>query len=324
MYLLPGVIAATKIIDEHLFYGLVVGHQNVADGVSADEVADFFGKILGVVSGPLQRLRHEDNLQAGLAVDILGVLNVAQEDEIAQAIHFGVSPQDVDRFTDLALGKCRAAIGQHFFQDGRHLRQVAGVLCVDSAASRLCAVGETEQQVADTFQSDHELHAGEKFARVAGLHLGDGAGDAGIDFHVERIKFALALAQRIQQRGRSGGDPFGSGPCGFFGEVTRLDSAPNKIVMGRFRSGSLRRCAAHNDFRLARTLAADRLGKVRGKIRPIVGWGGHRHKGTRFLWETWLKTRECLDIFQLRLRPRPNFSPRFKTEHHNGEVSRAR
>jgi hypothetical protein len=40
---LPVVVAAAEIVDEHLFYGLVVGHQNVADGVAADEVADFFG-----------------------------------------------------------------------------------------------------------------------------------------------------------------------------------------------------------------------------------------------------------------------------------------
>ncbi len=37
------LVAAAKIVDEHLLHGFVVRDQDVADGVSADEVADFFG-----------------------------------------------------------------------------------------------------------------------------------------------------------------------------------------------------------------------------------------------------------------------------------------
>ena len=43
--------AAAEVVDKHLLDGLVVSHENVADGVAADEVADFFGEILGVVAG---------------------------------------------------------------------------------------------------------------------------------------------------------------------------------------------------------------------------------------------------------------------------------
>jgi hypothetical protein len=35
--------AAEFFHEELLFYGLVVGHKDVTDGASADEVADFFG-----------------------------------------------------------------------------------------------------------------------------------------------------------------------------------------------------------------------------------------------------------------------------------------
>jgi len=48
--------AAAEVVDEHLFYGFVVGHQDVADGVAADEVTDFFGEVLGVVAGAFERL----------------------------------------------------------------------------------------------------------------------------------------------------------------------------------------------------------------------------------------------------------------------------
>ena len=37
------LVSAAEVVDEHLFYRLVVGHEDVADGASADEVADFFG-----------------------------------------------------------------------------------------------------------------------------------------------------------------------------------------------------------------------------------------------------------------------------------------
>ena len=73
------MVAAAEVVDEHLFDGLVVGHEDVADGVSADDVADFFGEILGVVAGAFERLGHEDDLQAGLAVHVFGILNVAEE-----------------------------------------------------------------------------------------------------------------------------------------------------------------------------------------------------------------------------------------------------
>src|ERR1017187_2471638 len=66
-------------VDKHLFFWLVVGHEQVADAASADKVANFFGQVLGMVAGAFERLRHEDNLQAGVVRDILRVLDVSQK-----------------------------------------------------------------------------------------------------------------------------------------------------------------------------------------------------------------------------------------------------
>ena len=74
----------------------------MADGSSADEVANFFGKILGVIAGALERLRHEDNLQAGLSVHGFRILDVTQKDEVAQAIHFGIGAEHVHGLTYIA------------------------------------------------------------------------------------------------------------------------------------------------------------------------------------------------------------------------------
>ncbi len=65
-------------------------------------MADFFGEILGMIAGALERLGHEDDLKAGLAGDVFGILDMAEKDEIAQAIDFGVRAKNVDGFADVA------------------------------------------------------------------------------------------------------------------------------------------------------------------------------------------------------------------------------
>jgi hypothetical protein len=62
------VVALAQPVQKHLFNGFVVGHQHVADRVSAHKMADLLGQVLGVVAGTLQRLSHENDLQAGLAL----------------------------------------------------------------------------------------------------------------------------------------------------------------------------------------------------------------------------------------------------------------
>ena len=70
----------------------------MADAPSADKVANFFRQVLGMVAGAFERLRHEDNLQAGVVRDVLRILDVAQEDDIAQAVHLGIGAEHVDGF----------------------------------------------------------------------------------------------------------------------------------------------------------------------------------------------------------------------------------
>ena len=92
------VFTGTQPIEKHLFDGFVIGHQHVANGVTADEVADFLGKVLGVIAGAFERLGHEDDLQAGLTLLILGIFDVAEKNQIAQAIDFGVGAQHSTAF----------------------------------------------------------------------------------------------------------------------------------------------------------------------------------------------------------------------------------
>jgi len=250
---------AAEVVDKHLLDGLVVGFEDVADGVAADKVANFFGEILGVIAGAFERLSHEDDLEAGLAGDVFGILDVAEEDEIAEAIDFRIGAEDVDGFADIAGGESVADVGEHLFENRRHVREVAAVIGIDAARSGLRAIGKAEKQIADALEADHELHAGEEFAGLGGLDVGDDGGDGAVDFHVERVEFALALAQGVEQRAGAGGNTFGGSTGGFLGQTTSFDGAAHDVMMRRFGWRAFDACSAHEDIpsALAGTGCAD-------------------------------------------------------------------
>src|SRR5271157_1050535 len=73
------LLAPPQVIDEHLLDRLVVGAQHVAHAVSANQMANLFREVLGVVSGAFQRLRHEQHVKAFLALDPIVIFQVPQE-----------------------------------------------------------------------------------------------------------------------------------------------------------------------------------------------------------------------------------------------------
>ena len=269
------VIAAADVVNEHLLDGFVVGDGDVAHGASTDEVANFLGEVFGVIAGALERLGHEDDLQTGLTVHVFGILDVAQEDQVAQAIHLGVGAEDVDGLADIAAGKCGSAVSEHLFEQSRHLGEVAGIFGVDASADRLGAVGEAEKQVANTLKSDHNLHAGQEFASFGGADFGDGGGDSAVDFHVERVEFAFALAQRVQQLAGAGGDALGRGAGRFLGHATGFHGTAHDVLMSRFGIGDFSR-GTHKCVRRARMRATKGTSRLVVTILALMGWGGQR------------------------------------------------
>jgi hypothetical protein len=263
------MVAAAEVVDEHLFDWFVVGDEDVADGASADEVADFFGEIFGVIAGALERLGHEDDLQAGLARHVFGILDVAQEDEIAQAVHVGVGAEYLNGLADVALGERGATVSEHLFEQRGHLRELAGVFGVDASADRLRAVGEVEQEVADALEANHELHAGEKFARLTRADLSDGSGDSVVDFEIKSVEFAFALAQRTEQGGGPGSNAFCGGAGGLFGHVAGFHGAAHDVMVSRFWIRALD-CCTHECVRRARTRATTRSSGTVAGILPFL------------------------------------------------------
>lgn len=224
-------VATAKVFDEHLLDGLAIGDEDVARGMATDQVTDLFGQILGVISGALQGLGHEDDLQAGLAGNIFRVLDVAEEDQVAQAVDVSIGAENIDGLADIAFGEGGSAVGEHFFQQGCHVGEFASVLGINASPDGLGAVGEVEEVIADALEADHELHAGEEFTGMGGLDRGNGGGHAIVYFQVEGIEFALALAYRIEQRAGAGGDSFSRGRRRFFGHVASLDRAAHEVAV---------------------------------------------------------------------------------------------
>src|SRR4051794_38148058 len=91
------VFAGPQPIEKHLLNRLVVGHQDMPDGMAAYEMANLFRQVFGMIARAFEGLGHEDDLQTGVALYILGILNMPQKDEIPQAVDLCVSAQHVDR-----------------------------------------------------------------------------------------------------------------------------------------------------------------------------------------------------------------------------------
>jgi len=250
------LVAAAEVVDEHLLDRFVVGLEDVADGVAADEVADFFGQVLSVIAGALEGLGHEDDLEAGLTGDVFGILDVAKKDEVAEAVHLGIGAENVNSLADVAIRKSVADVGEHFFEDGGHVSKVASVFGIDTTSGGLRAVGKTEEKVADAFEADHELHAGKEFAGLCGLYFGDGGGNRAVDFHIERVELAFADAQGIQQSAGASGDALSGGAGGFLGQETGFDGATDDPPMGGFRREAFGASSTHESVSLARAETA--------------------------------------------------------------------
>ncbi len=99
------LLAAAQIVDEHLFDRLVVTLEDVANRVAADEMANFFSEVFGVISGAFQGLRHKDDLQTGLPGNVFRILDVAKKDEVAEPIDFGIGAENIDRLANVASGE---------------------------------------------------------------------------------------------------------------------------------------------------------------------------------------------------------------------------
>jgi len=263
-----GVFVAQPF-DEHLFFWFVVRHQKMADAAAADKVADLFREILGMVAGAFEGLGHKDYLQAGMTGDVLGIFYVTEKDEVAEAIHFGVRAEHVNRFLDIALGKRLAYVGEHFFQHGGHLREFAGVLRIDTAPGRLGAGGETQEQVADTLEPDHELHAGEQKSGFGFGDAGDGRGHTRVDLHVDGVKILFALADVVEAGHGTGRNAFGSDGGGGAREFAGFNGALGKVE--RSGIGRSRFDAGRTHIRFADLNSPERARHyLGGTHRPIL------------------------------------------------------
>src|SRR5208337_1535816 len=113
---LRGFLPPFQLFNEHLLDRLIVGAQDVPDAVSAHQVANLFGKVLGMVSRSFQRLRHKQHMEALLARRALAVLQVAQEDQVAQTIELRIRAQDPQSLVEVPLAEGIVYVPKHLLE----------------------------------------------------------------------------------------------------------------------------------------------------------------------------------------------------------------
>ena len=147
----------------------------VAHAAAFHQVNQLFAQVLGVISGALERLRHQqiDSCCSRGAARSLA-LQVALKDRAADLVNLGVGLQyPICRF-QVAVHKSFMDHFQHSFQDLRHRNQIPAVVAQDFRSQALQALGHRPGQVPNAFQIDDELQAGQQFARLGFGDLGDG------------------------------------------------------------------------------------------------------------------------------------------------------
>src|ERR1019366_3104462 len=120
-------------------------------------------------------------------------------------------------------------IDKHFLQSRRHYGEVADVLQLDTAPHCGGAIATVEQEIADTLQINDELEAGQQFAGVLLVHLGDDRGYSLIDEAIERVEFLLALPDPVRQRRYAGGDSLSDNAGGNAGHPTSLQGLLSQL-----------------------------------------------------------------------------------------------
>src|SRR5262249_54399089 len=88
-------LPAPQVVDKSLLIRFVVGTHDVADTLPADQQADFLGEVLGMISRPLQRLCHEEDVETLRARRVVMVLEVAQEYQVADSIQLCIGTQHI-------------------------------------------------------------------------------------------------------------------------------------------------------------------------------------------------------------------------------------
>ncbi len=185
--------------------------------MSADQMADLFRKILGVISGTFQGLSHEQYVEAFLARHTVVIFQVSEKDEVAQTVELGIGTQYRDGAIEIALAEGVVHITQHLLQSRGHQCEVANILQLNPAAHGRCPIAAVQQQVSNAFQIDDELETSQELAGVFRPDLRDNRGYPLVDLMVECVQFFFAGPHAVENGHHAGcnslSDDTGCDPC---------------------------------------------------------------------------------------------------------------
>jgi len=169
-----------------------------------DEAIEFFCEILGVISRTLQSLGHEQDVESNRITFMDIIRKVKLKERVTDAIEIGVRSQYLAGFLHVKRDETVVDILQHLPNNHRHLNEIAHIATRDLSAAGLNPMGDTHDEIADSFQIGDAFEAGQQLARFALVDASDGPGQLLVDAPLDLIEFLFAIANREKRHsGRS-------------------------------------------------------------------------------------------------------------------------
>src|SRR6266576_2073260 len=89
----------------------------MSQGVSLDQAVEFLRKILRMVSAALQRLRHQQHVEAQRIL-LSGSVEMALEQGVTDAVQFCIGTQNLAGILDVERDESAMDVFQHIVNDG--------------------------------------------------------------------------------------------------------------------------------------------------------------------------------------------------------------
>jgi len=153
------------------------------------------------------------------------------EHGMADMVQIGIDAQYFASIFHVQRAEAAIDFVEHVVEDDCHLHELARVRTRDRAGSRLDALGDAHDQVANAFQVGDALQTREQLAGPSLADAGDGSGEALVDLAFDLVEFFLTIAHC--EEGHAGG--IGEQIANIEGGVARdeagFESEPQQFIL---------------------------------------------------------------------------------------------
>ena len=214
----------------------------MADAAALHQMEQFFSKVLGVISGTLEGLGHQQHGSAVIAAAALAAFQMTAKNSAAELVYLRVGLDYPGGGGKIAAQKALMHGLQHLLQHIGHGNQVAAVIAQQAHWKILQAHRHRAGEIADALQINDELKASQQLARLSFRNFSDGAGNLLIHPALHAVQFFFAVFDRNEGHVRGILDEVTQVVSRVFGDQAALQHQPGQFAG---RTGFLRALAFH-------------------------------------------------------------------------------